>query len=204
MKLYKDLKAASKVRQEVRALKVTVRTNVFPSELMDFPYLEELYLDGNCTSFPEDGPNWNNLRVLSIKWPQFSGDLSSLFNLSRLENLKIIETPQRTFILPLGHAASPLKSLTIKDCGLECLPEEISILSYLTDMNLSGNHLTQLPYSLIDLKNLGRLNLDGNKFEIFPDVIKKIPKLSHLSIDQNLFTDDEKARIQREFHIWPN
>lgn len=204
MKLYKDLKVASKVRQEVRALKVSVRTNVLPSELMDFPYLEELYLDGNCTSFPEDGLNWNNLRVLSIKWPQFSGDLSAVFNLSKLENLKIIETPLRTFILPLGHAASPLKSLTIKDCGLEGLPEEISILSHLTDMNLSGNHLAQLPYSLIDLKNLGRLNLDANKFELFPDVIKKIPKLSHLSIDQNLFTDEEKARIQREFHIWPN
>ena len=28
--------------------------------------------------------------------------------------------------------------------------------------------------------------------------------LTHLSIDGNSFDEDEKARIQREFHIWPN
>jgi hypothetical protein len=28
--------------------------------------------------------------------------------------------------------------------------------------------------------------------------------LGHLSIDGNLFSEEEKARIQREFHITPN
>jgi Leucine-rich repeat (LRR) protein len=204
MKLYKNLKEASQNREEVQALKLSVKSEEFPQELLDFPNLVELYLDGQCKKFPTEVPAWNKLKVLSIKWNEFKGDLSSLFKLPNLENLKIIDTPLRTFLLPLGHSAAPLNSLTIKDCALKNLPEEISMLWQLTEMNLSGNALNSLPFSFIDLRNLKRLNLDSNQFAQFPDSIKKIPGLSHLSIDQNPFPDEEKERIQREFHIWPN
>lgn len=204
MKLYKNLSAASKEREEVQALKISVKSDCFPDEIMNFPNLSELYLEGDCTSFPKIVPVWDKLKILSIKWPNFTGDLSSLFKLQSLENLKIIDTPLTTFLLPLGHAAAPLKSLTIKDCGLKHLPEEISMLWQLTEINLSGNNLSKIPYSFIDLRNLRRLNLDGNDFTAFPDSIKKIPSLTHLSIDNNKFPDEEKERIQREFHIWPD
>lgn len=204
MKLYKNLGQASKDRTEVQALKISVKGEEFPEEILDFPNLGELYLEGNCRKFPADAPVWENLKVLSIKWPNFDGDLSSIFKLPSLENLKIIETPLSTFLLPLGRAPAPIKSLTIKDCGLKALPEEISMLWQMKEMNLSGNSLRSLPKSFIDLKNLRRLNLDDNKFETFPDDIKRIPALGHLSIDRNLFSEEEKARIQREFHIWPN
>jgi Leucine-rich repeat (LRR) protein len=204
MKLYKSLGVALHEREEVQALKISVRSNCFPDEIMNFPNLTELYLEGECSKFPQIVPVWDKLKILSIKWPNFTGDLSSLFKLQTLENLKIIDTPLTTFLLPLGHAAAPLKSLTIKDCGLKSLPEEISMLWQLTEMNLSGNNLSKIPFSFIDLRNLRRLNLDGNQFSVFPDNIKKIPSLSHLSIDNNQFSEEEKERIQREFHIWPN
>lgn len=204
MKLYKSLKSASIQRDDVRALKLNLTDETLPLELFHFQHLEELYLDGNCRSIPQDLSAWSNLKVLSIKFPNFSGELSSLFNLPRLENLKIIETPFKQFLLPLGHSASPLKSLTIKNCGLTRLPEEISMLGHLTDLNLSGNHLSSLPNLFIDLINLKRLNLDQNHFQIFPDPLKKMKKLIHLSIDQNRFSEEERERIQREFHIWPN
>lgn len=203
MKLYKDLNTANKEREEVRALKISVKAEVFPVEILDYPNLGELYLEGNCRKFPTDAPIWTKLKVLSIKWPSFNGDLSSIFRLPHLENLKIIDTPLKTFILPLGEAPCPLKSLTIKDCSLKYLPEEISMLRHLTEMNLSGNNLTRLPHSFLDLRNLNRLNLDSNHFSEFPDDIKKMPNLKHLSIDHNLFSEEEKERIQREFHIWP-
>lgn len=204
MKLYKDLNAASRDREEVTALKINVKGEIFPEEILSYPNLRELFLEGNCRAFPSDAPLWENLKVLSIKWPNFNGDLSSLFKLKNLENLKIIETPITSFLLPLGQAPAPIKSLTIKDCAMKVLPEEISMLWQLQEMNLSGNELKELPKSFIDLKFLKRLNLDHNKFSLFPDAIKKIPSLSHLSIDYNDFSEDEKARIQREFHIWPN
>jgi hypothetical protein len=204
MKLYKNLGSAHKEREEVQALKISVKGDEFPQEILDFPNLGELYLEGNCKHFPVNAPMWSQLKVLSIKWPQFTGDLSAVFNLPNLENLKIIDTPLKSFILPLGHAASPLKSLTIKDCGMKALPEEISMLWQLTELNLSGNELSKLPFSFIDLRNLRRLNLDANNFSTFPDDIKKMTALSHLSIDNNKFPEEEKERIQREFHIWPN
>lgn len=194
----------NKNREEVRVLKINIKSEVFPDDILDYPNLTELYLEGSCKSFPKNAPFWSNLRVLSIKWPNFDGDLSSIFKLPSLENLKIIETPLKTFILPLGHSAAPVKSLTIKDCALKSLPEEISMLDLLYEMNLSGNELTRLPESFIDLKNLKRLNLDKNHFKAFPDFIKKMTKLTHLSIDGNEFPEEEKERIQREFHIWPN
>lgn len=204
MKLYKNLGEASKDRNQVQALKINVKGEEFPKEILDYPNLGELYLEGNCRSFPADAPVWENLRVLSIKWPNFNGDLSSIFKLPALENLKIIETPLKTFLLPIGRSPAPVKSLTIKDCGLKTLPEEISMLWQLTEMNLSGNSLDSLPKSFIDLQNLRRLNLDSNQFSRFPDDIKKMPGLGHLSIDHNLFPEEEKERIQREYHIWPN
>ncbi len=204
MKLYKNLGSASKDREEVQALKISVKGDEFPEDILNYPNLGELYLEGNCRKFPSSCPGWENLKVLSIKWPNFDGDLSSIFALPHLENLKIIETPLNSFILPLGHAVAPVKSLTIKDCGLKTLPEEISMLWQLSELNLSGNNLSKLPFAFIDLRNLKRLNLDSNKFSLFPDSIKKMPGLAHLSIDNNQFPEEEKERIQREFHIWPN
>jgi Leucine-rich repeat (LRR) protein len=202
MKLYKNLESAQKERQDVEALKISIKGEDFPQNLLNFPNLSELYLEGNCKNFITSVPNWEKLKILSIKWPFFKGDLSLLFSLPALENLKIIDTPIKTFLLPLGYAAAPLRSLTLKDCGLERLPEEISMLGDLQELNLSGNNLSKLPAAIVNLRKLKRLNLDQNKFTTFPDILKFLPSLVHLSIDGNNFSDEEKARIQREFHIW--
>lgn len=202
MKIYKNLDSASKERRDVQALKISVKGESFPPHLLEFPNLEELYLEGSCKDFPPVPPSWEKLKVLSIKWPFFEGDLSSLFKLPSLTNLKIIETPFKSFLLPLGQIPAPLKFLTIKDCGLKSLPEDISMVYTVEEMNLSGNLLSKLPRGFEALTNLKRLNLDSNKFEKFPDSIKELPSLSHLSIDDNLFTDEEKARIHREFNLY--
>lgn len=203
MKLYKNLSTAAKEREEVLAIKLTLKDK-FPIELFDFEQLQEVYLEGAVVNFPDKIVGWQQVRTLSIKWEAFKGDLSPLFALPRLVNLKIIETPLETFRLPLGHVAAPLSSLTIKGCGLKKLPEEISMLDGLTELHLGGNELDVLPFAFRELQKLKRLNLDQNNFKQFPDFIKLMKTLGHLSIDGNQFSEDEKARIQREFHIWPN
>jgi adenylate cyclase len=74
----------------------------------------------------------------------------------------------------------------------------------LQEFHLPGNQLSSLPFAFKELHQLRRLNLDSNSFKLFPDLIKSMKTLTHLSIDGNSFDEDEKARIQREFHIWPN
>jgi Leucine-rich repeat (LRR) protein len=203
MKLHKNLTSALKERTEVSAIKLSIKGS-FPVELFDFPNLEEVYLEGDCSDLPNTIAGWSKLKLLSLKWPGFKGNLSHLFCLPKLENLKVIETPVKTFLLPLGQVPAPLRFLTLKSCGLQKLPEEFSMLSGLEDLHLGGNELNELPHSFHELQKLKRLNLDQNNFKKFPDQIKGMKTLSHLSIDGNKFSEDEKARIQREFHIWVN
>ena len=204
MKIYKNLSTALKEKDEVKILKLSLHSNIFPSEIFNFPNLEEIYLEGQCHEFPEKILGWEKVRIISIKWNEFSGDLSGILSLEHLENLKILETPLKMFLLPLGIIKAPLKSLTIKSCGLEKLPEEISMCTGLQEISLPGNKLNSLPHSFIDLKDLKRLNLDSNQFTSFPDNIKKLPRLHHLSIDGNKFPSEEKDRIQRIFHLTVN
>jgi len=204
MKLYKNLATALKEREEVTAIKLSLKGGKFPTEIFDLPNLEDDYLECECQTFPDKIQGWEKLKILSIKWEKFTGDLSPVFSLPLLENLKIIETPIKTFLLPLGKINAPLKFVSIKDCGLQKLPEEISMFTRLQEFHLPNNELYALPFSFKELHQLKRLNLDSNKFKIFPDAVKSMKTLSHLSIDGNSFDEDEKARIQREFHIWPN
>jgi len=204
MKLYKNLTTALKERDEVQAIKLSLKSKKSPQEIFDFPNLEEAYLDGECESFPDHIPGWGKLKILSIKWGSFSGDLSAVFSLPSLENLKIIETPIKMFLLPLGKINAPIKFLSIKSCGLQKLPEEISMLVEVQEMHLPGNALSGLPFAFKELSTLKRLNLDNNSFQKFPDQIKQMKNLAHLSIDSNEFDEAEKARIQREFFIWPD
>ncbi len=204
MKLYKSLSAALKERDDVRSLKLNLKDQKLPAELFDFPNLEEAYLEGSVENFPDLINGWNKLRILSLKFVGNKSDLSAVFSLPSLENLKIIETPIKVFLLPLGKINAPLKFLTIKGCGLEKLPEEISMITTLEELHLPHNALNSLPFAFKELRLLKRLNLDSNQFIKFPDMFKQMPKLIHLSIDGNHFDDEEKARIQREFHIWTN
>lgn len=204
MKLYKNLSTALKERNDVEALKLTLTGAEFPSELLMFTNLKEIYLEGETENFPRIGYPWEKLKILSVKWPKFKGDISGVFSLPSLENLKIIDTPLERLTLPIGQVSSILRSLTIKDCSLKALPEEISMLTGLQEMNLSGNLLTTLPGSFPFLKQLRRLNLDGNEFTKFPEQIGSMKQMSHLSIDGNQFSEEEKSRIQRLYNIWPN
>src|SRR5690606_24949337 len=167
-----------------KVLRIEIKSKTFPIELIDFTEVEELYLMGECEEFPTDSPLWHKLKTLSIKFPKFTGDLLSLFKLEKLENLKIIEKHIDSFRLPLGHVVSPLKFLTIKGCHLKFIPEEISMLETVREMNLSENFLDSLPLGILELKKLKRLNLDSNQFSKFPDHLKKMQSLSYLSIDK--------------------
>lgn len=204
MKLYKNLKSALAEPSEVRFLKLTLETSEIPPELFFFENLEELYLEGAATHFPKLGSPWKQLRVLSLKLPKFDGGLAQFFQMSSLENLKVIDTPLKGLTLPLGHVGSRLIFLTLKNNGLRELPEEISMLSTLKELSLLGNELSHLPHSFSELRNLKRLNLDDNHFEKFPEVVMKMPNLSHLSIDRNQFSEREKERVQREFKLVVN
>jgi Leucine-rich repeat (LRR) protein len=201
MKLYKSLPRNPEEFKEVYALKINVKSKDFPSDIQLIPELRELYLEGVCESFKIDEHSFLKLKKLSLNFPYLKEDLSDLFRLKELENLKVIETPLKRLLFPIGKSVSPLRSLTLKKTGLSELPLEISMLADLEELSLSQNQLSTLPDSIQDLRSLKRLNLDQNKFTQFPEVILRIPNLTHLSLDGNLFSEEEKERIQRVYKL---
>ncbi len=186
--------------EDIKAIKITIQDE-FPLDFFRFKNLEELYVEGSCKFLPDLNNSFKKLKLLSIRLRGLKGSIESVFNLPSLENLKVIETPLKSFMIPSDLGSSSLVSLTIKNCSLKELPENIFQLEKLTEINFSGNDLSGLPSSIQALKNLRRLNLDQNRFKHLPGVISYISKLKHLSIDQNLFSQLEKDRIERDFHI---
>ncbi|MFP5492457.1 MAG: leucine-rich repeat domain-containing protein [Bacteriovoracia bacterium] len=202
MTLHKNLASALKERESVTALKLTLKESSLPLELFHFPNLKELYLEATAlTDFPDTLTAFNELKVFQIRAPLFKGSLVELFRLPKLENLKALETPLHPLRLSLGGTRAPLKFLTLKGCELKELPLEFGELTTLEEIYLPQNKLTALPVSFSDLKKLKRLNLDSNLLTVFPVALTKLPQLKHVSMDNNSFSEEERERIQREFHL---
>ena len=205
MAMFKSLQEALTTPELCTVLKLTVKSDELPRELLALPELTELHLEAPLLSrLPELAGHFRKLRLLSLKAPKGGLDVSSLFFLPKLENLKIIETPLGAFRMTLGQYMAPLKSLTLKSCSVTVLPLEIGEFGSLAELSLPDNHLEALPFTFVTLKTLRRLNLDGHAFTQFPDILRQLTDLQHLSLDGNRFSATEKARIQRQFNITPN
>jgi len=200
--MYKKLAQALSERENVTALKLSIKDKSIPAELFVFPNLKELYLEAPALlDLPSDLSGWSALTVLQLKAPHFRGSLAPVFRLPKLVNLKTTETPLHPLKLALGGSAAPLRFLTLKDAGLKELPLEFGELSSIEEMHLMGNELSELPPTFRELQRLKWLNLDNNKFTRFPQALTELPHLKHLSLDHNDFSDEELARIQRDHHL---
>lgn len=201
MKLYKNLHSALKEKHEVKLLKLNLTSKNLPPEIFEFSHLRELYLEGACEEFSCDLSALKELNLLSIQLPHFKGVISPVFELPQLKNLKIDGTPLNEASFNEIKIQVDLRYLTIKNAHLKKIPEKLSKLTQIEEMNLSGNELSSLPDSFLNFKKLKRLNLDSNQFKIFPDKICLLPQLHHLSLDNNPFPEEEKHRIQRDFNL---
>lgn len=201
MGLYKNLKEALKNAEDCTVLKLSVKGTRVADDLSALPRLQELYLDGAALTELPDVAALRTLRIFSLRAPAFAGSLAPLFHLPRLENLKAIDTPLEPLLLPLGEPLAPLRALTLKNAGLRTLPLELGEYGALEELHLPENELAELPFTFGGLKALKRLNLDRNAFARFPDLLGSLPRLQHVSIDHNRFDEDERARIQRQFHL---
>ncbi|KAG4177331.1 hypothetical protein ERO13_A11G297600v2 [Gossypium hirsutum] len=180
--------------------------------------LETLILSGcsNLVRFPEIDRKMKHLKTLdlsgcyrvenlseNLQQAKLRSNLSSLFKviLGRRKN----PMPR---MLPSLLGLSSLRELKLKDCNL-CegdIPRDISSLSSLTDLDLSGNNFISIPASLtrlsklwfLDLSNcnmctlgeadiqglssLSYLYLTGNNFITIPLALTQLSKLSFLGL----------------------
>ncbi len=202
MGLYKNLKDALLVPNDVTTLKLKITKGKIPEELFCFSYLEELFLEGSGKlASPAHFEGFENLRRITLKGFDLSEIIQRLWEIPELENIKIIDGKLTRLLLPLANYPA-LKFLTIKNTELEEIPMEISQLVNLQELTIIESPINKLPVGILDLKDLKRLNLDNNQLSTLPDWLKKHSSLKALSLDNNPLSEDEKDRLQREFNLW--
>lgn len=123
-------------------------------------------------------PELEDLSLLSAKKltaiPEEIATLKKL-NRLRISDSQITEIPNFIFDLPL-------MSLKISDSPLNALPEAISKLTQLEEIELDGLLLEQLPIELGDLVALKNLDIRKTPLKKIPDVFEKLKNLEHLRL----------------------
>ncbi|PPS15261.1 hypothetical protein GOBAR_AA05333 [Gossypium barbadense] len=166
--------------------------------------LEALILSG-CSSlvrFPDIDEKMERLKTLdlsgcyrvenlleNLQQSKFRPNLSSLFKVFQGKRT----TPMAS-MLPLLSGLSSLRRLNLRDCNL-CegdILRDISGLSSLTDLDLSGNNFSSIPASLIGLSKLGFLTLSNCNMCTLGEAdiqsyISGLSSLVHLNLSVNNF-----------------
>jgi len=78
-----------------------------------------------------------------------------------------------------------LEELDLKGNDLQSLPESIGSLINLKELDLSENKIRTLPVSIGSLINLEKLFLTGNELQALPDTIESLSKLQRFSLIGN-------------------
>ncbi|TYG47745.1 hypothetical protein ES288_D11G365300v1 [Gossypium darwinii] len=167
------------------------KVEYLPEDLQQAEYLEELDLSETAIKEP---PSFNsqlkNLKVLSFsgrKGPSYKSrpNLPFLFNVIQGRRTNPIAP-----VLPLLSGLSSLRKLNLRDCNL-CegdIPRDISGLSSLIRLDLSGNIFISIPASLTRLSKLEFLHLSNcNMCTLGEADIHGLSSLSGLCLRGNNF-----------------
>jgi GTPase SAR1 family protein len=162
-----------------------------PPEVFELEQLEELNLKFNrLTSIPESIENLSNLTKLNL-----SNNKLILFPevITKLRGLKELRLGGNNLI-SLPESLSQLKNLHYLDIGfnnLETLPRTITQLENLRVLTLAGNSwwdsLPQWGW-LASLRNLSQLNLGGSKLKEVPTFVSQLYNLKELYIGSSQLT----------------
>jgi Leucine-rich repeat (LRR) protein len=99
----------------------------------------------------------------------------------------------------IGQLAHSLTRLSVVNCGLGALPDEIGFLHKLERLDLDSNALTQLPSTMAKLTSLGSLDVSANYLETVPAVVLRMRSLRFLGIADNVL-----GRVPTELEAMPS
>jgi len=78
-----------------------------------------------------------------------------------------------------------LTSFSTAGIGLRAFPQALFNARQLTELNMSNNRLTNIPFGIAALAQLTKLDLHSNKLVSLPDSIGMMPRLEHLDLSCN-------------------
>jgi Leucine-rich repeat (LRR) protein len=145
-----------------------------------------------------------------------------------LSNLALTELPPQVADLPLtnlqldGNRIDELPSwlgeltgltkLSLTNCHLDTVPDQIATLSALTELHLDDNRLAELPSWLGTLTNLRYLEVGGNRLTQLPVELTQLSALVELRLYLNRLTElpdwlgelPSLAVVNFNRHKWPS
>lgn len=179
-----------------------------PSNLSEFPNLQELDLANNKIKSISAGELPSNLKKLYINGNQIT-ELSSVFSkLSKLQVLVAYDNPVTSIDASIGTLKSlkelwlsgngnsvsfqpaiwnlqGLEVLRLWDFGITQIPDQIIDMQNLNTLCLKNNHLQTLNPNVVALHKLNYLNLGNNNLVALPYEIQHCEKLNYLGIYDN-------------------
>lgn len=109
-----------------------------------------------------------------------------LLDLSRVEILTLERCDLTDGGLPtFVTRMSGLKRLSVENCGLIFVPEEISACVSVRELSLRGNRLDRLPNGVSAMERLNFLDLSENCFCEIPAELRQMNQLVHLDLSDN-------------------
>lgn len=131
---------------------------------------------------------WNNGIFKSLlDWDAMTENIDE-WNLrhKQLESLKTAEEIRAFLTNPCNKfIVENANRLIICNCNLKIIPPEVSLLTGLKRLDLSGNQFTNIPESICKLPNLECLILNENLISKLPDLIGNLAKLTELQLQNN-------------------
>ncbi|CAG8562928.1 1269_t:CDS:10 [Gigaspora margarita] len=169
----------------------TLRT--LPSEISCLDSLHALDIHfNNLVSLPQEIWLCKSLTVLNVssnlleQFPAPPTNLSTENSLiSSLRALYLGDNSISAEIFPYIALFSKLEILNISFNLLDQIPPGGISNPYLTELYLSGNHLSSLPEDIDKLTNLSVLHVNGNRLTTLPAELSKIRKLVVLDVGNN-------------------
>ncbi|KAH0972925.1 hypothetical protein GBA52_025081 [Prunus armeniaca] len=176
-----------------------------PNELGNAECLEEIDVSGTAVrELPSSIVQLKSLTVLNFRGCKGSSpkfwNLLSLFQLflSLFQRFLIRSRVPTPLLLPSLSGLVSLKKLTLSDCNLLEVPNDLSCLSSLTYLDLSRNQFVSLPNGISLLSRLQFLNLEYcERLQELPEVPQRV-----IAVVNNCISLERIARGSTEKFQW--
>ncbi|XP_071511291.1 uncharacterized protein [Diadema antillarum] len=135
------------------------------------------------SALPQMNPVLKTLTYLNLSFNDFKIIPSIVFEIENLLVLKLRNNPIREVPYEVGNLTR-LRTLVLSFCILSDLPPSLFTLP-IKFLDLSYNKLTFLPNEISHLKRLRELNLEGNQIAALPSGMLKLRELKYLRVINN-------------------
>lgn len=166
------------------------RLTALPESFTEMTSLRKLALGRNAfTEFPRQLCRLPYLQSLSMSTDKLADLPSEIGQMTALRVLKLdgpIYPPSQLATFPVElYQLENLETLCLSGNVISTLPDDLSRLAALRELDLMSNRLKHFPKSLTQLARLETLYLWGNQLEEIPEDVELLTNLRVLQVAQN-------------------